>query len=144
MRKILAVLSVVLFAFGGSVLAQSTKYYINSFGKVMETTGDIPAGSFYLDVDGHIRAIGEDGGIYVIKGNKVVAVPMMASSTTGGNNEKKSEVEESDSNMYYIDENKQLKLWVSGSDPGKSYYTNEYGKLLESKGKKKPTNNSTN
>lgn len=130
----------VLFIGTASVNAQDQKYYIDQNGTVNTTTGSIPEGSYYLDSNGHLKSIDGVSGIFTVSNGKVV--PVSESRSAPGSAEEKKSDEGSNGNRYYIDENKKLKQ-MGNSEPEKSYYTNEYGKLLEAKGKKK-NNNSTN
>ena len=121
--------AVLVFALGNNAQAQDTKYYIDQHGQVIEVFGNPPANSYYLDKAGHIRKV-DGNGIYVLNGVNIVPFQKAKMESEGGNPPAPGGPA-----TYYIGED--MKLYLDdGGNHGRSFYTNEYGKLLENKGKK--------
>ncbi|PLW93154.1 MAG: hypothetical protein C0592_07150 [Marinilabiliales bacterium] len=138
---VLAIFTALVFAIGNNAQAQDAKVYINQHGQVIEVFGDPPANSYYLDNAGHIRKV-DGNGIYVLDGVNIIPfqeAKMESEGTRGGDPPAPG-----GPTRYYIGEDMQLHV-DDGGNHGRSYHTNEYGKLLENKGKKKDNQgNSTN
>lgn len=130
MKLYIFLFSAALFLFSFSdVDAQDKKIYINASGQVIQTSESIPSTAFYINKNGVLKSVSQRG-TFELDGNSIVL--MKKSESRGGNA----------SSIYYIGTDMQLHK-LEGEWPSRSYYTNEYGKLLENKGKKK-TNTSTN
>lgn len=139
MRLIISVFFTVFILVSVSQLrAQENKVFINQSGQVVETTGSAPANAYYIDKAGHLHKVGGSG-IYTFNGESVV--PLNDNEGARGGEEKKLSPG-GPPPKYYIGSDMKMHQ-VEDGWPARSFYTNEYGKLLENKGRKKP-NNSTN
>ena len=133
---LLSALVFFIFSISNNIQAQEKRIYIDQNGQVIDVKGDPPSESFYIDNSGHLRKI-DGSGLYIFDGSNVI--PHQTSKDSRGGEAHGSAKTTS---KYYIGEDMQMHEVINGW-PERSFHTNEYGKLLENKGKKKPKN-STN
>lgn len=115
------------FALQAQENRENRTYYINQNGQVVEYNGTAPSTGYYLSESGYIRSLTKtDTHWYSYNGSAIVAY---------------ENVNKSNVKKYYIGEDLKLHEQL-GNGAERSYYVNEYGKLLEGKGK--PKNNGTN